>query len=56
MNSRQLLNRPATLFRRHLAGWVSGLLLCGAAQAQVGLATLTVGDLPVTLACPQSPL
>ena len=56
MNARKLLNRPASLLRRHLAGWVSGLLLCGAAQAQVGLATLTVGDLPVTLACPQSPL
>ena len=52
MNARKLLNRAATILRGHLAGWLSGLLMCGAAQAQVGLATLSVGDLPVTLVYP----
>lgn len=35
-----------------LRGLLSGLALCAAAQAQVGLASLTVGDMPVTLVYP----
>ena len=35
-----------------LRGLIGGLALCAAAQAQVGLATLVVGDMPVTLVYP----
>ena len=35
-----------------LRGLMGGLALCAAAQAQVGLATLVVGDMPVTLVYP----
>lgn len=54
MNASNPLHRLASRVRRHLAGGLSGLLWCAAAQAQVGLATLTVGDLPVTLVYPSA--
>lgn len=44
------LSRAAAALR----GLLSGLMLCAAAQAQVGLSTLTVGDLPVTLVYPSA--
>lgn len=39
-------------FAAALRGLIGGLALCAAAQAQVGLATLVVGDMPVTLVYP----
>lgn len=52
MNLPRPRNRLALALRGALARLLCGLLLCGAAQAQVGLATLNVGDLPVTLVYP----
>ena len=52
MNLPRPHNRLAFALRGALAGLLSGLLLCSAAQAQVGLAMLNVGDLPVTLVYP----
>ena len=52
MNLPRSLIRLALALRGPLAGQLFGLLLCSATQAQVGLTTLSVGDLPVTLVYP----
>ena len=52
MNFPRPLIRLAHALRGPMVGLLSGLLLCSAAQAQVGLTTLSVGDLPVTLVYP----